>query len=128
MSINKFYKCISFILICTSTSLAAVCQTGNVKVDYKKIMLKNFRNKIMIDWSVETSNNVNYFEVQKSNDGKNFKTVMLVLGPDPKDESGCNYECFDKQEAGIKKYYYRLKHVDVNGNENISDIKMLAIN
>ena len=82
--------------------------------------------KVVIDWKTGGTTIANYFAIQKSTDGKNFKTVALVLGPDPKQKNGNCYACFDKYIAKNKQSYYRLVHIDTDGNEQITEAKLLA--
>lgn len=82
--------------------------------------------KVIIDWKTDGTSIANYFAIQKSTDGVNFKTVALVLGPDPKQKSGNCYGCFDKYVAKAKPSYYRLVHIDTDGNEQITEAKLLA--
>ena len=82
--------------------------------------------KVIIDWKTDGATTANYFAIQKSSDGVNFKTVALVLGPDPKQKSGNCYACFDKYVAKAQKSYYRLVHIDTEGNEQITEAKLLA--
>lgn len=97
-----------------------------------KIEITNFhvvkeQNKVAIKWATNSKSLTNYFEVERSNDGKNFKTVAYVLGADPaKNDCEC-FSCFDKIDAKTKESFYRLKHVNVNGSVQFSEIKMLAL-
>jgi hypothetical protein len=60
-------------------------------------------------------------------DGKNFKTIAYVLGPDPA-KPGCEcFGCFDKKDSKTQISYYRLKHMDFDGNVQFSEIKMFAL-
>lgn len=96
-----------------------------------KIRMENFQvieaqNRIDIHWSTN-SKATNYFEVQKSVDGKNFRTIAYVLGPDPA-KPGCEcFGCFDKKDSKTQISYYRLKHLDFDGNVQFSEIKMFAL-
>lgn len=98
----------------------------------QKVNIINFQvvknqNKVIIHWATDKMANTNYFTVEKSNDGKNFKTVAYVLGADPtQDDCDC-YGCFDKIGTKSAKSYYRLKHVDKEGVIEFSEIKMLAM-
>jgi hypothetical protein len=85
------------------------------------------QNKVMIKWATEKTDSADYFMVEKSEDGKNFKTVAYVLGADPALTNCECYGCFDKVAANAKKSYYRLKHVDGNGTVEFSEVKMLAL-
>ena len=89
-------------------------------------VVKN-QNKIDIRWATDTVSSTNYFEVERSNDGKNFKTIAYVLGADPAQK---NCECFgffDKINGKTTDAYYRLKHISIDGFVQFSEIKMLAL-
>jgi hypothetical protein len=93
-------------------------------IDFNVVMSQN---KVNINWSTDKVNPTNYFEVEKSYDGKNFKTVAYVLGADPaKTDCDC-YGCFDKISKNTKKSYYRLKHIDSKGIVEFSEVKMIAL-
>ena len=112
---------ISTIVLISSNSLLA--QDNAVKVTDFSVSAK--AQKVMIGWKTDGTT-ANYFAIQKSTDGVNFKTVALVLGPDPK-QKGCDcYACSDKYQAGAKQSYYRLVHIDAKGNEQITEAKVLA--
>ncbi|MGH2565055.1 MAG: hypothetical protein ACRDE5_11110, partial [Ginsengibacter sp.] len=68
----------------------------------------------MIDWSTDNKVATNYFEIQRSVDGKNFNTIALVMGPDPKQPNCDCYEGFDKPTTKKQQYFYRLKHVGLD--------------
>jgi hypothetical protein len=83
--------------------------------------------KVIVDWKTDGATATNYFAVQKSTDGINYKTVALVLGPDPKQKNGDCYGFSDKNVTKSAKHsYYRLVHVDTDGNEQITEAKLLA--
>lgn len=107
-------------LLFTSTSLLA--QKSNIKVTDFNLSTKE--QKVIIDWKTDGTTATNYFAIQKSVDGINFKTIALVLGPDPK-QKGDYYGCTDKFSEA-KNSYYRLVHIDANGNEQITEAKLLA--
>ena len=78
----------------------------------------------MLDWSTDGTYPTNYFEIQKSTDGKNFKTIALVLGPDPKKADCDCYSGYEKRDRNYKNYY-RLKHIDINGTVQFSETRLL---
>ena len=97
------------------------------KLNFTTFTVTTDEKRISIDWSVENNVSANYFEIQKSVDGVNFKTIALVLGPDPKTLTGDYYGCFDKYvHKNAKHSYYRLKHIDTKGAEQLSETKLLA--
>ena len=80
----------------------------------------------MLEWSTDGTLVTNYFEIQKSTDGKNFKTIALVLGADPKQE-GCDcYGSYEKEPGHNFKNYYRVKHIDNKGIVQYSETRLLT--
>jgi hypothetical protein len=109
-------------------TLGQALVTGQAQINFTSFTVNSNEQRIMIDWTTDNKVPTNYFEIQRSTDGINFKTIELVLGPDPK-QTGCDcYEGFDKANPNSKKYFYRLKHVSTNGEIALSETKMLAIN
>ena len=99
--------------------------SGQIKITKFEVVKE--QNRVAIEWSTDKTSETNYFEVEKSSDGKNFKTVAYVLGADPtKTDCEC-FGCFDKVTGKAKDSYYRLKHVNTDGDVQFSEVKMLAL-
>jgi hypothetical protein len=97
------------------------------KINITNFQVVKVQNKVAIKWATDKTSSTNYFEVEKSTDGKIFKTVAYVLGADPtKTDCEC-FCCFDKITGKANESYYRLKHVNTNGNVQFSEVKMLAL-
>jgi hypothetical protein len=135
MNTKFFYKCFTAILVLLMVHTDVICQTQQgetntqqAKVNYTSFTVNAGKQKIMIDWSTDNKVATNYFEIQRSLDGVNFKTISLVLGPDPKQKNCDCYEGFDKPLINKQKYFYRLKHVGVDGDVELSETRMLAVN
>jgi len=79
------------------------------------------QEKVVLDWKTDAATQTNYFAVQKSNDGINYKTIALVLGSDPKQSCDC-YGASVKR-SGKSKYFYRLVHISTDGSEQYSEAK-----
>ena len=110
---------ISVFGILTSNTVLAQKATINV-TDFT---VSATSKKVVIDWKTDGATATNYFAIQKSLDGLNYKTVALVMGPDPKQKNCDCYGCSDKYTA---QAYYRLIHVDADGNESVTASKLLA--
>jgi hypothetical protein len=115
-----------FILI-QEVSIGQAISTKHEKINFTSFTVNTHQKRIMIDWATDNKVPTNYFEIERSSDGVNFKTIALVLGPDPKQTSCDCYECFDKPGSNAKKYFYRLKHISIDGEIDLSEMKMLAI-
>lgn len=134
MNTKILYKSLVVFLVLMVTYKDVICQvemkTENnqeAKVNYTSFTVNAEKQKIMIDWSTDNKVATNYFEIQRSIDGTNFKTIALVMGPDPKHENCDCYEGFDKLSNIKHKYFYRLKHVGIDGTVALSETRMLAI-
>ncbi|MEO8819885.1 MAG: hypothetical protein ABI267_10710 [Ginsengibacter sp.] len=97
------------------------------KINITSFQLMKDQNKVMIKWSTDSASTTNYFIVEKSDDGKNFKTVAYVFGSDPTQKDCECFDCFDKITRKNITSYYRLKHVNTNGIIQFSEVKMLAL-
>ena len=113
---------ISTIILISSTGLIA-----QTHINVTQFTVSAKEQKVIIDWKTDGASATNYFAVQKSIDGINFKTVALVLGPDPKQKNDDYYAFSDKYvPKNATHSYYRLVHIDTNGNEQITEAKLLA--
>jgi hypothetical protein len=131
MNAKKLQQCTIVFLLFLLTHLVSLGQTQvkqEGKINYTSFTINATQKRILIDWGTDNKVPTNYFEIERSLDGVNFKTIALVLGQDPKQE-GCDcYEGFDKPDTRSKKYFYRLKHVGLDGEIELSETKMLALN
>ena len=118
----------AFVAFFAPITLGGFAQTAvQQKINITDFHVVKNENKVNINWTTDEKTSANYFEVEKSNDGKNFKTVAYVLGADPsKPDCEC-YGYFEKINAHFKESFYRLKHVNVNGEIQLSEVKMLAL-
>lgn len=82
-----------------------------------KVESTNFGN--LIEWTTLSEINNDYFEVQKSLDGKEFTTISTVTGSGNSIEIN-NYSYADNNKE--IQVYYRLKQVDFNGDYSFSHI------
>ena len=123
--LTRLISAIAFLTLISLTSWAQNQQPQKNKINFRRFVVSTDEKRVSISWSIENSATTNYFEIQKSADGLNFKTIALVLGPDPKQLKGDSYGCFDKYDRSAKLAYYRLKHIDANGTEQLSEPKLL---
>ena len=79
-------------------------------------------NKASLQWSVADNETGKYFEVQKSNDGRTFTTIGVVLVSEKVGTE--NYSFTDTKEIGTEAYY-RLTIRNVNGSASQSRIVSL---
>ena len=71
---------------------------------------KNNGNSNQLSWKVENEQNLNYYELQRSSDGQNFKVLSQI-----KAAGNQSYTYNDRIATASSLYYYRLKSVDKDG-------------
>ncbi|MEO5650998.1 MAG: hypothetical protein ABIR03_13895 [Ginsengibacter sp.] len=118
----------TFVIFFAACSLASAAQNQQSNINIVDFNVAKVQNKVSINWSTDHTTPTNYFEVERSNDGKSFKTIAYILGADPSKKDCDCYESFDKIITAKKESYYRLKHVDKDGFVEFSEVRMLALN
>lgn len=98
-------------LVSTGLDLASISANATAKT-------------VFINWVTASEADNNYFEVERSIDNKNFKTVALLLDGFAAEGTGKSYKF--KEDAGeVKKgktVYYRLKLVNQHNEVYYSDV------
>jgi hypothetical protein len=79
----------------------------------------NKSNKVSLEWKVAENETIDQFEIQRSNDGNDFKTIGVVFASEKKDhEEYMFYETINN----FNKAMYRLKMIDKNNEISYSKI------
>ncbi|HUC80161.1 MAG TPA: T9SS type A sorting domain-containing protein, partial [Flavisolibacter sp.] len=76
-------------------------------------------DKVNLTWNVAANEKGSHFELEKSTDGKNFKTVGLVF---TSEKEGTDAYSFTDVTAVAGKVYYRLKMVSKSGAVAYSNV------
>lgn len=79
------------------------------------------KGKAVIWWQTYSEINNDYFEVQRSMDGKEYETVGVVQGTGNSQEMR-QYEYLDETVGEGLKYMYRIKQTDFDGQFDYSHI------
>lgn len=100
--------------------LVSAAETVKIKITNFNVYEKN--DQLFIDWATDGTVAANYWELQSSTDGKQFKTFALVFGPDPR-QQGDRYQFKGKiRNADGTELIYRVCPVDSNEKEIITEI------
>ena len=123
----------TFVIIATLFSAMSVMATENAAnakpapvkdVVYQSIIVTITHKSVILDWNTVSEASNGYFEVERSNNTTNFKTIALVLDGFATEGSGKKY-AFKEDAAQIRNghtVYYRLKQFDAYGNVSYSEI------
>lgn len=94
----------------------------------------NIKNQLpQLNWTSFINHQINYYEIQRSTDGKNFYTIERLQNSNT-ELSIKTYSFTDAKVAGNTNYYYRVKLVSNNeytysriGSINIKDQKAFSL-
>lgn len=79
-------------------------------------------NKSKLSWSVNDNESLNLFEVERSFDGKEFKTIAIVFTAE---EQGDAAYAFKETITKSPNAYYRLKIVEKDNSAHYSTVLLL---
>ncbi len=89
-------------------------------VEYLSLTARPLETTIMLDWETATEVNNAGFEVYRSTDAINFENIGWVTGSGTTN-SARSYNLEDRQVVPNQRYFYRLRQLDLNGGEAISN-------
>lgn len=115
-------------LYLASASTALACKTTDPvqagKVVYQPIKVSLTDKSVILDWNTVSESGNSHFEVERSFNNADFKTVALVLDGFSTEGTGKKYAF--KENTPVSKngghVYYRLKQFDVNGTVSYSEV------
>ncbi|RJP73407.1 MAG: DUF4961 domain-containing protein [Ignavibacteriales bacterium] len=97
-----------------STSLNnAITVSGVLPVELTSFTAAGSKDGVLLKWETATETNNRGFEIQKSNNGKEFNTIGFVSGNGTTSQK-ISYTFVDKA-AQSGKFVYRLKQMDFSG-------------
>ena len=120
---------VALFLATASSALSPVIDETTVpgpvgNVVYQSIKVSVIGKSVILDWNTVSEFRNSYFEVERSFNNTNFKTVALVLDGFTTEGSGKKYAF--KEAASVAKkgssVYYRLKQFDEYGNVTYSTV------
>ncbi|MCY7421049.1 MAG: T9SS type A sorting domain-containing protein, partial [Chitinophagaceae bacterium] len=85
--------------------------------------VKGEGSKVKIQWSTESEQNNDRFEVERSANGRTWEAISTVKGKGTF-SSTTNYSAYDNSPLKGTNYY-RLQQYDINGKSAFSDVKSL---
>ncbi|MGE5108298.1 MAG: hypothetical protein ACM3H8_12180 [Sphingobacteriales bacterium] len=111
----------AILLLLSFSSFAALMLKPSAVSDSSLPKIKFFAvkpatGKNIIAWEAEADIPTVYYEVQKSEDSLNFKTVAMILGPKPTTSNHNYFEFGDKPIKQRTKTYYRVKQINTAGD------------
>ena len=82
---------------------------------------------VNLKWTTSNEISFNYFELERSTDGKTFEECAVVFGAE-NTTSTINYNYIDKNVYNSSPLlYYRLKMVDISGKSTYSQVQIIRM-
>ena len=94
---------------CTDTAFVEVVKAVVLPLTLHYFSGKYVDDKVQLQWQVEENESGAVFEIQRSNDGRYFTTVAVLL---PSEQAGYATYTHKITEASLHTSHYRLKLVD----------------
>jgi hypothetical protein len=119
---STFVIIVSLFLAMSASALTTPEPVSNVI--YQSIIVTKTDKSIILDWNTVSEFHNSYFEVERSANAADFKTVALVLDGFATEGTGKKY-AFKENAAVVKNgqvAYYRLKQFDEYGNVSYSAV------
>jgi plastocyanin len=104
--------------------VASFTATGVTPVTLSAFNISTQNKKPLLTWTTQTEQNVDYFSIRKSENGRDFTEIAKVPSAG-NSVTEKNYTYSDNQlSTGISYVYYALASVDKDGNIQLSPIKI----
>jgi hypothetical protein len=115
------YHCIYFMKIDASFSV--------LPVTYHSFEAMASGDNVRLSWITDVEKANDRFEVERSYDQKEFKTIGIIMGSENSDAVSGHYHFKDEtlQPGAHKEVFYRLKYVDNNVKVSYSIIRRIAL-
>ncbi len=96
-----------------------------VPIELASLSIKEINCEAEISWLTLSEENNDYFEIQRSLDGRNFETISTIQGAGNSLEP-IAYNFIDKEIN--KNAFYRLVWIDFFGNAEYSEVQYIKMN
>jgi hypothetical protein len=109
-----------------STGLAPTGFSSNAMLPVNFVSFtagKSAEDVIALTWTTTDEINNSHFEIQRSTDGTNFKSIAIVLPAN--DNNNIHEYRYNDRFTAKGVVYYRIRQVDNDGKEKFSTIKVL---
>ncbi|MBK0402330.1 T9SS type A sorting domain-containing protein [Adhaeribacter sp. BT258] len=93
---------------------------GTLPVELLNFAAKTQPNSTLVTWATASEKNNDYFEIQKSFDGRDFTAIANVKGAG--NSATIKEYAFEDRQITSGLVYYRLKQTDTDGNSEFSKI------
>jgi len=108
-----------------SNTYPSLITAGVLPIKLSRFTVSREDKNVKLEWVTSTEQNNTRFEIQRSSDGKTWKTIASVSGKGTTAASNAYKAYDDNPLSGIN--YYVIKQYDVDGHAYQSDVKILRM-
>lgn len=101
---------------------------GSLPLSWVSIEARPYNDDVLLLWKTASEEQTDHFVVQRSVDGINYYDVGQVNANGGISNNYSYTDAGAMKQAGIKKWFYRVKYVDKDGKSAISRIVSVALN
>ncbi len=98
---------------------------GPLPIELQSFHVMELNDEVAISWTTASETNNDFFTVQRSTDGQNWKNLLHQNGAGNSSVPQHYYATDSQPVSGIA--YYRLKQTDFNGEVSFSEIKVITL-
>jgi hypothetical protein len=102
----------------------SIAEGSIVPVELYQFDAKNTQKTILLTWKTESERDNDFFNIEHSTNGKDFKNIGQVKG-NGTTVTPYSYS-FEHKDPSVSTHYYRLKQVDFNGLFTYSPIRSVV--
>ncbi len=118
---TKYYFRVDAANYVTGRAFPTLTTAAVLPINLSAFSVSNEGSKVKLQWSTESEQNNDRFEVQRSANGRTWETISTVKGKGTF-SSTSNYSAYDNNPLKGTNYY-RLQQYDINGRAVSSDVK-----
>lgn len=109
----------------STASYPSLTTAGVLAIKLASFTVKADGKQVKIEWVTASEQDNDRFDIERSNDGRNWKTVSTVKGSGNTTQTR-SYQAFDKLPLkGIN--YYRIKQYDLDSKSLISEVRSVKM-
>lgn len=111
-----------------NTDFFKIDGTFSLPLRWVSVEAKPRYDDILVLWSTATEEQTDYFIVQRSADGIQYEDIDRVTAHGGASNNYSFTDAGAMLKPGIKKWFYRVKYVDIDGKSAISKIVAVSLN
>lgn len=121
---STFVLIITLLMLILTTDMYAHIQKSSLReVTFISLNLKQQEREVIIEFQTASQTDIAVFIIQRSEDAVNWQDAVFVTSAGSANSILEYMACDRNSKCGL--YYYRIKSVDYDGDENYSEVRSI---